>query len=358
MITPAIALLLSALSALTGAALAALLMRSLTTRHAAPGEENQEQDRATVLLHKQADALTRKVKALEEERRGLTTLLGLPTEVKGFERVYLGEAFAEIMAMKHVTACVAISTHGFLLYGDERSPESRSLAALSGIFSGQGLWPQLDGVSMLDTLGQRLTLRRIVDETRQTQCIVGIWSSGATIPRSALARMEASLGNAPHLTHTRPSKLANIKEEEMIPHDALARLVRDASVVSVLISTDREEVLCAQGTRVMTWPGAQLIRMCERFFSARQAQGCGELEQLVLSHGALVTMMQTKYLPDGTHMIVEAQLALKERVPEEALRHATTQFGWHIQSRIAPPSKEATQPPPAKTMQHASHGAS
>lgn len=93
---------------------------------------------------------------------------------------------------------------------------------------------------------------------------------------------------------------------------------------------------------------------------ARQAEGCGELEQLVLSHKEIVTMIQPRHLPDGTHVIVEAQLSRPARVPEEAMRHAATQLGWHVQSNkpvdaLHTPPLETRRTP--ETTQHAAPGA-
>lgn len=332
MITPAIALLISALSACIGAGLTAVLMRSRYTASAPQDEESQQRARKLVQLRQETETLRQRVSTLDTQTQHLNTLLGLPERGGEFDHRRLTPALAEINAMKHVAQSVIVSPQGFVLYGDERDVHARSLAAASGIISGLGLWPKLDTVTLSDTLGQRLALHHITDAVGATRCLVGIWSRGADIPESAVARMRAHLGHPMESTRE-PSALAKTLEASQITQGgALARLVRDAPVVSLLATTLKDELLFKQGTRMTMWPKVDLVKQCMRFFAHRQAQGCGELEEITFRVGDELTLIQPSRMPDDTHIIVEAQLRGATHPPHEAMRHATSQMGWHLKS--------------------------
>jgi hypothetical protein len=346
MISPAIALLISALSACIGAGIAAAVLRSRPPQPSPDlhNEESQQRAQKLVQLRQEGDALRARAEHLGEQNQHLSKLLGLPTTQAPLAPRDLAPALEEFVAMKHVVQSTIISPEGFVLHGDERDPHVRSLAAATGIFFELDLWQMLDEVTLSDTLGQRLTLHHITNAQGETQYIVGTWSRATDAPRSAVARMRAHLGHpmTPTSTHTR--KIELLDSAQITQGGAMARLVNQSPVASLLATTHDEELLFKQGTRLTMWPESTLARRCVRFFSHRQVQGCGEFDELMLRAGDDITLMQQNHTSDHNHLIVEAQLKGPVHVvPSDAMRHATTQMGWHLKPTQGDLSATSTQ---------------
>ncbi len=336
MIAPELALLMSGISALLGAGLTYFVVarRGRSNLHTEEPGAAQQRARELVELRKQRDQFEQQLAQTRKENAGLRHLLELPEERgAGLPPRQLDSTFHEIAAMKHVSQYAAISPRGFILFGDERDPHTKSLAAATGICLGLEVIEDLEHILLRDTLGNHVTLYPVHTDENVLTSIIAIWSRGADIPRSVMARQKAQLGlEVAQGTARGTSKTHTLAASDIEQGGALERLVTSAQVLSVTATSLEEGLLFKQGNQAKMWPGDLLVRMGKRFFASRAELGCGELERIVLVHPSHTSVLDYTAPTRDHGYAVEIQLAPQQSLPDEAIQHAVTQLGWHLQS--------------------------